>query len=150
MQKAELIQRSKDAKDAIIQFKASDFDRLAAGAGRDYHLVFFLNAAYLASNSQMNLPGLRQQFSLMAKVSTAAQGRATSSVHRVVFCSGMLQQLTAWQCLHATSDTAQLLKRLVPSVACNQQPQQQPLQAAVFCTLRQTGYTPFSMQCADS
>lgn len=73
MQRAELIKRAKDTKDAIIQFKSSDFDRFAAAAGRDYHLVFFLNAAYLAGNSQMDLPGLRKQYSLMAKVSCTAK-----------------------------------------------------------------------------
>jgi oligosaccharyltransferase complex subunit gamma len=65
--KSELIQKAKHTKDAIIQFKTSDFDHYAAGAGRDYHLVFFLNAAYLAGNTQMNLPALRQNFALMAK-----------------------------------------------------------------------------------
>lgn len=70
VQKSELVQKAKSTKDAIIQFKTSDFDRYAAGAGRDYHLVFFLNAAYLAGNTQMNLPALRQQFALMAKVGT--------------------------------------------------------------------------------
>jgi hypothetical protein len=70
LQKSELIQKAKSTKDAIIPFKTSDFDRYAAGSGRDYHLVFFLNAAYLAGNTQMNLPGLRQQFALMAKVGT--------------------------------------------------------------------------------
>lgn len=53
-----------------MQFKSSDFDRFAGGAGRDYHLVFFLNAGYLQTNSQMNLPGLRNQFALMAKASS--------------------------------------------------------------------------------
>lgn len=68
-----MIKRAKDTKDAIIQFKSSDFDRFAAATGRDYHLVFFLNAAYLAGNSQMDLPGLRKQFALMAKVSVPLQ-----------------------------------------------------------------------------
>lgn len=53
-----------------MQFKSSDFDRFAGGTGRDYHLVFFLNAGYLQTNSQMNLPGLRNQFALMAKASS--------------------------------------------------------------------------------
>lgn len=67
-QRAELIKRTRDSKDAIIPFKTADFDKFAAGSGRDYHLVFFLNAAYLQGNSQMNLPALRAQFALMAKV----------------------------------------------------------------------------------
>lgn len=66
-----------------MQFKTSDFDRFAGGAGRDYHLVFFLNAGYLQTNSQMNLPGLRNQFALMAKA---------SSGHK------QPQQLPGWSC----------------------------------------------------
>jgi hypothetical protein len=85
LQKSELIQKAKHTKDAIIQFKTSDFDHYAAGAGRDYHLVFFLNAAYLAGNTQMNLPALRQNFALMAKVGTISwrrQGRWARLYHK--------------------------------------------------------------------
>lgn len=63
-----MIKRAQASKDAIIPFDTSDFDHFAAEAGRDYHLVFFLNAGYLQGNTQMNLPGLRAQYSLMAKV----------------------------------------------------------------------------------
>lgn len=75
LQRAELVKRSEASKDAVIPFSTSEFDRFAAAAGRDYHLVFFLNAAYLQSNSQMNLPALRTQFALMAKVGVLCSAR---------------------------------------------------------------------------
>lgn len=61
--------------DAILPFTTADFDTFATGPGRDYHLVFFLNAGHLASNPQMKLPVLRSQYSLMAKVGASLQAQ---------------------------------------------------------------------------
>lgn len=75
MQRAELTRRLQENSDAIITFQTADFDNFATGPGRDYHLVFFLNAGHLASNPQMKLPVLRSQYSLMAKVGASMQAQ---------------------------------------------------------------------------
>lgn len=49
-------------------FSNSDFEEFAATKGRDYHLMFFLNAHYMAKNVDMNLPKLRQEYALAAQV----------------------------------------------------------------------------------
>lgn len=69
VQAAELVKRQAATKDAVIVFSSRDFDEFATVKGRDYHLMFFLNANHLASNSQMNLPKLRQEFTMAAQVS---------------------------------------------------------------------------------
>eukprot|EP00878_Enallax_costatus_P013988 GHUV01014628.1.p1 GENE.GHUV01014628.1~~GHUV01014628.1.p1 ORF type:complete len:325 (+),score=65.92 GHUV01014628.1:255-1229(+) len=64
---AKLVKRQHKAKDSVIHFSNQDFEEFAVGKGRDYHLVFFLNANYLAGNAKMNLPKLKQEFGLAAK-----------------------------------------------------------------------------------
>lgn len=59
----------------MIVFSSQDFEEFAVGNGRDYHLVFFLNANYLAGNAKMNLPKLRQEFGLAAKVTAQHSDR---------------------------------------------------------------------------
>ena len=70
LQAAKLAKRQHQAKDSVIQFSNQDFEEFAVSKGRDYHLVCFLNANYLAGNAKMNLPKLRQEFGLAAKVIT--------------------------------------------------------------------------------
>lgn len=62
-----LIARQAASKDAIIGFSNNDFEEFAATKGRDYHLMFFLNAHYMAKNTDMNLPKLRQEYALAAQ-----------------------------------------------------------------------------------
>lgn len=65
-------------------FSNQDFEDFAVSKGRDYHLVFFLNANYLAGNAKMNLPKLRQEFALAAKVMVTSQSAAAESdVHKL-------------------------------------------------------------------
>lgn len=69
LQRAELVKLRDRSKDAVITFSSSDFDKYAVKTGRDYHLVFFINANYLANNAQMKLPALRNEYGLTAAVS---------------------------------------------------------------------------------
>ncbi|KAF8058060.1 OST3 [Scenedesmus sp. PABB004] len=66
-QVAELVRRRDAARDAVLVFSSADFDEFAAAPGRDYHLMFFLNANYMAKNAQMNLPKLRAEYALAAQ-----------------------------------------------------------------------------------
>ncbi|KAF6261066.1 hypothetical protein COO60DRAFT_821537 [Scenedesmus sp. NREL 46B-D3] len=62
-----LVARQAASKDGIIVFSINDFEEFAAAKGRDYHLMFFLNAHYMAKNADMNLPKLRQEYALAAQ-----------------------------------------------------------------------------------
>jgi hypothetical protein len=77
-QRAELLKRRASSRDGVITFTSADFDRLAARPPRDYHLVFFINAAHLASNQQMKLPALRSEYGLMSQVGVEG-GRVVGS-----------------------------------------------------------------------
>jgi hypothetical protein len=68
LQVAKLAARQAASKDSILVFSNNDFEEFAAAKGRDYHLMFFLNAHYMAKNTDMNLPKLRQEYALAAQV----------------------------------------------------------------------------------
>lgn len=70
LQVTKLIKLQQKSKDSVIVFSPDEFEEFAVSKGRDYHLVFFLNANYLAGNAKMNLPKLKQEFALAAKVSS--------------------------------------------------------------------------------
>jgi hypothetical protein len=76
LQVTKLVARQAASKDGIIVFSNQDFEEFAATKGRDYHLMFFLNAHYMAKNLDMNLPKLRQEYALAAQVGLAAAGRS--------------------------------------------------------------------------
>eukprot|EP00882_Tetradesmus_deserticola_P022957 GHRQ01024972.1.p1 GENE.GHRQ01024972.1~~GHRQ01024972.1.p1 ORF type:complete len:115 (+),score=17.99 GHRQ01024972.1:230-574(+) len=73
-----LVARQAASKDGIIVFSNSDFEEFAATKGRDYHLMFFLNAHYMVKNADMNLPKLRQEYALAAQVRPPAAVTARS------------------------------------------------------------------------
>lgn len=79
LQATKLVARQAASKDGIIVFSINDFEEFAAAKGRDYHLMFFLNAHYMAKNADMNLPKLRQEYALAAQVCLPALMTACSS-----------------------------------------------------------------------
>jgi hypothetical protein len=80
LQVTKLIARQAASKDAIIGFSNNDFEEFAATKGRDYHLMFFLNAHYMAKNTDMNLPKLRQEYALAAQVcASVCRGAASGN-----------------------------------------------------------------------
>jgi hypothetical protein len=71
-QRTELLARRASSNDGVVRFSSADWEQFAVTPGRDYHLVFFVNAEYLADNANMQLPALRKEFGVMAQVCVCA------------------------------------------------------------------------------